>query len=90
MTDLGEYSAARYEQGVVDIAQRLRNLATEVEQAGKVHANDRFDGLPRFAHSATKVLHTLAWGFANLNADSVVERAGIADRWTREANSEDR
>lgn len=76
-----EWMSRNFTEKVHGIANRLRRLADEVEREGRVRQTHSTVGLyPRHASAAQSVMHTLAWGVANLHADSLVIDAARADQ----------
>jgi hypothetical protein len=68
----------RYHEKIAEMARRLRTLADDIERKGNAR---EFKSVltPRHVNAATNVVHALAWGMANLNADGLVQAAGDAD-----------
>jgi hypothetical protein len=69
-----------YNDKVVEVADRLRAMADDVERAAIPHTKPGVEGTPRYTAAAAQVLHTIAWGVANADADQLVTRANLADR----------
>lgn len=74
----------RYETHTARIANALRDLAERVEREGKVRPTDYDGNESPHVYRAANVVHELAWGFANLNADVLLNAALDADAALRE------
>jgi hypothetical protein len=62
-----------YNRRVTHTISRLRELADEVERAARVR--NPGDGGSGWVSASADVVHALAWGFANLNANGIVSAA---------------
>jgi hypothetical protein len=62
-----------YDRRVAYTVGRLRDLADQVEYAARVR--NPGDGGSGWVAASADVLHTIAWGFANLNSDLLVSAA---------------
>lgn len=78
MSDDKDWAARHYTQSVEMVARKLRDMADEVEREGVVRPENEWTG-PPFGWAASKVVHAVAWGTANLNLDLVVTNAAQAD-----------
>ena len=70
----------RYEQKVHTIAHQLRSMADEVEREGLFIDGKTYSTLSPHLYATERVLHTLAWGFANLGAHYLMDAAADADQ----------
>lgn len=78
--EAAEDRAANFPRVVKRVADALRRLADEVEREGELWEPTDFDRAPlRHVKAASRVLHTVTWGVANLNVEAVVEAAAEAD-----------
>lgn len=73
-----DYQAENFVARVAKIADGLRRMADEVERDGRVRDATGV-GVPRFAHAAEGVLHSVIWGFAHLHVDGLIRDAAGAD-----------
>jgi hypothetical protein len=72
----------RYRRAVQRTANRLRDLAEEIERDGmRVRKTKLPDGteVPDYGNAARDVVHAVQWGVANAHADRVVDAAVSAD-----------
>lgn len=71
--------AQMFDADVAKIADRLRALADEVEQAGRLrpYVLNPERGID-FDRSAARVIHAITWGIANLSMERLVSLAGEA------------
>lgn len=76
---VSEHEARFYARQVDRVVEGLHALAEHIEREGKPRTGTAFGGTPRFADSAYKVHHTLAWGMANPAAANLIDAAGRAD-----------
>ena len=63
-----------YRESVAHVAQRLRDLAAEVERDG-LRISEATEG---HTLAAGRVVHSVTWGLANLNLDGLIRRAADA------------
>jgi hypothetical protein len=73
------FHAEQLRRDIERIVARLEQLAVEVQLATRGIDKMGKPGWGNYARVASNVHHTLAWGFANLNADSVITDAADAD-----------
>jgi hypothetical protein len=66
---------------VAKLAAKLRQMADEVERRS-IRTN-LHDMKPDHAYHAGDTVHTLSWGFANLNLERLISAAAEADRAAR-------
>lgn len=80
MDEMVKYAHDQFLKAAVGITDDLRRMADEVER--EIVARERFGYGPNQLHQATAgaVVHTLSWGFANLNLSRLIDRASEADR----------
>jgi hypothetical protein len=78
-----EWTREQYDEKVAEIAGRLRRLADEVEREAKARPSilSAPDDRPDYINAAGRVINSAAWGFANLNLDSLVSRAATVHQW---------
>lgn len=77
-----------YVRQVERVAQRLRDMADEVERATEPRATPYIDGSPRYGVMAEQVIHTIVWGVANCSLDGVIHAATLADMAEREGDGD--
>ena len=81
------YLEARFEGQKAAIAQRLRNLADDVENHEV--SLDLKDKKPDYSRSARNILHRLTWGWANLGLDGLVGDCADTDRVLRHVDRDE-
>jgi hypothetical protein len=81
-------SASLFEKDVQKIADRLRYLADEVEQAGRATRNPTRteDPNPDYLRAAERAVHAVVWGVANLSLDGLIASAAEATRAASEVS----
>jgi hypothetical protein len=85
-----EWAANYYSRQVDRVAAGLRDLADKVEQEGRARpgSTGRRDGRPEYVAAATRVVHALSWGFANLPVETLLTNANDADQISRPETAE--
>lgn len=79
-------ASARQVEAIEQRAERLRALATELDQLAKRAAKvgtAEFDGIEQTnsqAWFAGQAIHAISWAFANLNLSQLVDGAADVDR----------
>lgn len=76
-------AAERYNTRRALVAANLRRLADEFERETEVSEFDRAFRNPAeiglYGNAASRGVHAISWGFANLHLDTLIESASVAD-----------
>ena len=88
MSERQDFRVTFYERQVAKLADHLRDLAEQIERAGRPHSAPGVTGTPRYLNAAEQVNHALTWGIANAGAYRLIEAAWQADAAEADAREE--
>lgn len=77
--EMAEYYEKEFAARVKHLADRLRQLADDIERKGVIPESGLFLSAPPAADTAYEILHEITWTFANMNAIGLVTVAGNVD-----------